>query len=174
MTHTNRLPIPGTPISTQASPEAYAAFARYLALPDTSGIGAWTGDPEILRLACLEKLRRDGPRARAGRGFVVSFIGLGSGAPAWADGRVQFWDEGLGPGWNLYVFGHHPFALLNIVEAGFGPPCIFTAYPLPARLPGYRCELTEDYSWCLEDTTTPPLTQTETERWLACAPAEFR
>jgi len=174
MTRNPRPPVPATPEPAPASPEAYAAFARCLALPEITGVGAWTNDREILRLTCLEKLRRDGPRARAGRGFVVSFIGLSSGAPAWTDGLVQFWDEGLGPGWNLYVFGGHPLGLWRIVEVGWGAPRIFTPCALPARLPGYRCELAPGYAWCIEEATAPPLTQAEAERWAACAPADLR
>lgn len=167
-------PVPREPIASFADASAYAALAHHLAAPETRGVGAWCGDPEILRLACLEKLRRDGPRARAGKGFTVSFIAWPGTTLPWAAPLVRFWDEGLGRGWNLYIFAFHPYLLLRIVEQGFGPARVFTPFPLPARLPGYACELVAGHAFCVAEPGVPALSDAERACWEACLPAELR
>ena len=155
--------IPDTAVSTTFHPDAYAALSTWLTSPEVTGVGAWVRDREILRRVCLEKIRRDGPDANDESGFVASFIGNLT-AP-WAEELVNFWYEGLGTGWNLWINGENPSVVFGSIQAGARPELIFTPFPLPARIPDYRCELHSHWAFCRYDTAAGKLTAAEQAIW---------
>jgi len=158
-------PVPDTPVAHRYRPEVYQAFANLIQSPDFYGIGANVIDLEILRLACLEKVRREGTKARHDpeSGFRLNFL-ANIHAP-WADERVLYWDEGLGYDWNLLVFEASPAILLQATLFHGPRPYIFALYPLPARLPGTDWENHNDYAICRRNDSAPPLTKDEKALW---------
>lgn len=165
MTSITLHPVPNVPVSHRYRPSVYQAFANLIQSPDIFGIGANVLDLEILRLACLEKVRRDGPNAKCDpdSGFLLNFL-ANIRAP-WADDRVLYWDEGLGYHWNLLVFEAPLPQLLSATLFHGTWPYIFAFYPLPARLPGTDWENHDDYAICRRNDAAPPLTKEEKARW---------
>ncbi len=155
--------IPNTALATKYRPEVYQAFSDLIASPEISGIGANVRDIEILRLSCLEKVRRDGADATSNSGFQLNF--LANLSADWAADRVQFWDEGLGRGWNLLVNDDGPTILLTRVLAYGSFPHVFALFPIPARLPRLDCEIHEDFTICHRNDQAPPLTSEEKAVW---------
>lgn len=145
------------------SPTAYEAFARQLAKDEVRGVGASIRDEEILRLVCLEKVRRDGPLGGFNQGFIANF--LANVDASWADGRVAFFDEGLGYGWNLRVTEEHPVLILERVLANPGAAWLFAFSRMSARLPGYDCEIHDDYTVCRYNADAPGLSASERMLW---------
>jgi hypothetical protein len=154
--------IPDHPLASVCRPEVYRTFADFIASPDIRGIGANVRDIEILRLACLEKRHRDGLDGRIDTGFRLNFLAHIQ-AP-WATDLVTFWDEGLGVGWNLLVVDGAAIDLLERVLFR-RYPTIFALFNLPARLPGYACDFSSDYTICRYHSDTPPLTDHERALW---------
>lgn len=145
-------------------PELYRAYASLVAEAGVLGVGANVRDMEILRLSCLEKLRREGQGARCEEGFVLNF--LADIHADWAEDLVTFWDEGLGFGWNVLVADDGPVSLMTRIL--FRPhryPFIFLLFELPARLPRYDCTVRHGYSLCRQDPKAPPLDKEEIGIW---------
>lgn len=165
-------PIPTSPVSAKYRPEVYQVFAEILANPKITGVGANVWDPEILRLACLEKVRRDGSLATSGSGLVLNFLAH-IRAP-WAEGRVKFWHEGLGFGWNLLVNDDAPSKLLTRILFRPYYSFVFALFKIPARLPGFDCEIHDDYTICLNNDRAQPLSADERAIWEREADASDR
>jgi hypothetical protein len=155
--------VPSHPLATNYRPEAYRAFSALISNPDVYGIGANVRDLEILRIACLEKVRRDGPRAKFRRGFKLNF--LANIWADWAEDRVLFWDEGLGRQWNLLVNDECPALLLTRTLHLGTCQNTFAFFKIPARLPGADCEIHDDYTICRRNELAPPLTEEEKALW---------
>ncbi len=155
--------IPNTALATKYRPKVYQAFSDLIANSDISGIGANVRDIEILRLSCLEKVRRDGDDATSNSGFQLNF--LANLSADWAEDRVQFWDEGLGRGWNLLVNDDGPTFLLSRVLAYGAFAHVFAFFHIPARLPRLDCEIHEDFTICHRNDQAPPLTLKEKAVW---------
>ena len=155
--------LPQSPAATTYRPEVYQAFADLLASRDVIGVGANVWDLEIFRLACCEKIRRDGPLATAETGFVASFIA--HIRPPWAAGLVTFWHEGLGPGWNLLVNDDAPSNLLARILFRPYIPFVFALFKIPVRLPGFDCEIHDDYTICMNNDRAPLLSADERAIW---------
>jgi hypothetical protein len=155
--------IPNTALATKYRPKVYQAFSDLIANSDISGIGANVRDIEILRLSCLEKVRRDGANATSNSGFQLNF--LANLSADWAEDRVQFWDEGLGRGWNLLVNDGCPTFLLSRVLFYGSFPHVFALFPIPIRLPHLDCEIYEDFTICHRNNQAPPLTLAEKAVW---------
>ncbi len=157
--------VPGAPLAANYRPEVYKAFSGLISNPEVFGIGANVRDIEILRLSCVEKVRRNGPHARSRRGFRLNF--LANIWSEWADERALFWDEGLGYQWNLLVNDEGPALLLSRVLFRGTSPYVFAFFQIPARLPGADCEIHDDYSICRRNDHAPPLTAEEKAIWNA-------
>jgi hypothetical protein len=156
--------IPSDPVAAIYRPQVYQAFVECIASPQICGVGANVQDLEILRLACLEKLKRDGVASKEGEGFILNF--LANVKAPWAKDLVTFWDEGLGIGWNLLVNDDSAIRLLErIAFRPYRKMQIFTLFPLPARPPGFDCELHEDYAVCRYSDNAEPLTSDEKAAW---------
>jgi hypothetical protein len=151
--------IPTSPVATSSRPEVYHAFAELITSPDVIGIGANVWDLEVLRLACLEKVRRDGHDGA----FVLNF--LANVCAPWAKEFVTFWNEGLGFGWNLLVNDGEPCDLLSRILFRRRIPYIFAFFSIPARLPGFDCAIYEDYTICRFNPDAQPLTIAERTTW---------
>jgi hypothetical protein len=161
-------PIPTSPVSAEHRPEAYQAFSKLISHPDITGVGANVWDLEIFRLACLEKVQRDGPLATTESGFVLNF--LANICAPWARGRVTFWHEGLGYGWNVMVVDCTAIDLLDRVL--FRPDSeiqIFSFSAIPAHLPGYDCDIYQDYTVCRYNANASKLTADERAVWQRAA-----
>lgn len=162
----NVLPaVPTAPVSQRYRPEVYQAFADLIHSPAIYGIGANVHDLEILRLACLEKVRRHGPNAKHDPDSDFRLDFLANINARWADDRVLYWDEGLGYGWNLLVFEPPPAVLLTATLFHGTRPFIFALYPLPVRLPFANCAIHDDFSICRRNEAAPPLTAAEKAIW---------
>ena len=157
--------IPCAPLQRNYRPEVYEAFADLISSPDINGIGANVRDSEILRLACLEKVRRDGTLATYEVGFKLNF--LANLWADWAEERVQFWDEGLGHQWNLLVNDDSPALLLSRSLFAGTYPYTFAFFKIPARLPAADCAIHADYTICRRNDQAPPLTEAEKDIWEA-------
>jgi hypothetical protein len=165
------LKIPDTALATKYRPAVYQAFSDLIANPDIFGIGANVRDIEILRLSCLEKIRRDCSDATKDSGFDLNF--LANISADWAKGRVQFWEEGLGRGWNLLVNDDCPTSLLTRVLFYGSFPYVFAFFPIPARLPRLDCEIHEDFTICRRNDQAPPLTEQEKTAWESYAKQRY-
>jgi hypothetical protein len=156
--------VPSDPVATNYRPQVYQAFSQAISSPDVVGVGANVCDLEILRLACIEKLKRDGSAANRKSGFTLNF--LANLHSPWSEELVIFWSEGLGIGWNLLVNDDSAIRLLERIA--FRPSRniqIFTLFPLPARPPGFDCELHEDFAVCRYNGNAEPLTSIEKTAW---------
>lgn len=165
MTSISLPPIPPEPVSQIYRPEVYQAFADLIKSPEIKGIGANVYDLEILRLACLEKVRRHGPNAEHDPESDFKLHFLANIHAPWADDRVLYWDEGLGYGWNLLVFEAPTAVLMHATLFHGTRPFTFALYPIPARLPAADCEIHQDYSICRLNKQAPPLTAEEKAAW---------
>ncbi len=155
--------VPNRPLASKYRPEVYRAFSALISTPNVYGIGANVRDVEILRLACLEKVRRNGPHAKFRRGFKLNF--LANVGADWAEDRVLFWDEGLGYQWNLLVNDECPSLLLSRTLFAGNRPYIFAFFKIPARLPGADCEIHDDYTICRRNDKAAPLSDAEKAIW---------
>jgi hypothetical protein len=155
--------VPSQPLATKYRPEVYQAFSALITTPDIFGIGANVRDIEVLRLACLEKVRRNGAHAKCRRGFKLNF--LANISADWAEERVLFWDEGLGREWNLLVNDECPALLLSRALYLRPLPYAFAFFKIPARIPGADCDIHDDYTICRRNDNAAPLTDAEKAIW---------
>jgi hypothetical protein len=155
--------IPQLPVDRSCRPQVYEAFAKILTTSEIHGVGANVNDLEILRLACMEKVCRDLADARDGNGFVLNFL-ANVHAP-WANDLVTFWHEGLGYGWNLLVNDGEPSDLLARILFRPHTPFVFALFPIPARLPGFDCDVHEDFTFARYNKNALPLSLEERTAW---------
>lgn len=158
--------IPTDPVSNKFSANVYEVFATLISEPGIKGLASTVFDPEILRLACIEKVRRDKQIVSDVKEFSLNFIAHRH--PEWADELVSFWDEGIGFGWNVFVVDETPASLYERVTFRpyrFSGTALITLTPLPIRLPGFDCELHEEYAICRFNEHASPLTKAEEKIW---------